>query len=133
MALHSGSCLCGAAAFEIEGGFQGFFLCHCSRCRKVTGSAHASNLFSAEGALRWLSGSDKVKTYQLPETRFGKAFCCDCGGALPRARAEGKGLVVPAGCLDTPVELTPKAHIFTASRADWDHDLETVPAFEEGP
>lgn len=133
MSVHSGSCPCGAVKFEIAGDFQGFFLCHCSRCRKVTGTAYASNLFSPDATLRWISGEDKIKIYNLPETRFGKAFCCDCGSALPRARAQGKGLMAPAGSLDTPVELPPNAHIFTASRADWDHDLETVPGFEGLP
>jgi hypothetical protein len=41
----TGSCLCGAVSFEVSGAFDSFFLCHCSRCRKDTGSAHAANLF----------------------------------------------------------------------------------------
>jgi hypothetical protein len=35
---HYGSCLCGAVRFEVEGSFECFFLCHCSFCRKDTGS-----------------------------------------------------------------------------------------------
>ena len=38
--IHRGSCLCGKVTFEIEGNFEQFFLCHCERCRKDTGSAH---------------------------------------------------------------------------------------------
>jgi hypothetical protein len=29
-----GACLCGGITFEIDGAFEHFFLCHCSRCRK---------------------------------------------------------------------------------------------------
>lgn len=133
MTTHTGSCLCGAVEFRIEGEFEAFFLCHCSRCRQVTGSAHASNLFSSDAELHWVSGEENVKVYNLPDTRFGKSFCSNCGGALPKTRAGGKGLLVPAGSLSTPVDLKPNAHIFTASRADWDHDLETVPSFDERP
>lgn len=133
MTMHSGACLCGAVEFEIEGEASGFFLCHCSRCRKVSGSAHASNMFMPEATIRWVRGEDRVKVYNLPDTRFGKNFCTNCGSALPRARAGGQGLLVPAGSLDTPVEMKPNAHIFTSSRADWDHDLETVQSFEERP
>ncbi|MCI3132528.1 GFA family protein [Phenylobacterium aquaticum] len=57
-ATTAGSCLCGGIAFEISGPFEAFFLCHCSRCRKDTGSAHAANLFSSTAKLTWLSGQD---------------------------------------------------------------------------
>ncbi len=44
---HTGSCLCGAVRFRIEGEFERFYLCHCSHCRKDTGSAHAAGQFLA--------------------------------------------------------------------------------------
>ena len=72
---HAGSCLCGAVRFSIEGEFERFYLCHCSHCRKDTGSAHAANLFSATARLQWLSGGDKVTTYALPATRHTRCFC----------------------------------------------------------
>ena len=46
-----GSCLCGAVRFEIRGSLERFFLCHCRRCQKDTGTAHAANLFSATAGL----------------------------------------------------------------------------------
>jgi hypothetical protein len=49
---HSGSCLCGAVTFTVEGAFDRFYLCHCSHCRKDTGSAHAANLFASTAALK---------------------------------------------------------------------------------
>ena len=92
---HSGSCLCGAVTFKIDGEFDKFFLCHCSRCRKFSGTAHASNLFSFKGKVDWLSGKENVKFYDVPDTRFMKAFCAECGSPLPREREEA--VVVPAG------------------------------------
>ena len=83
-AIAKGSCLCGAVSFRIDGAFEGFFLCHCQRCRKDTGSAHAANLFSTGATLTWLSGTDDVVVYDLPETRHGKSFCRKCGSALAR-------------------------------------------------
>ena len=35
-----GSCLCGSVKFEIERAAGPFELCHCARCRKVSGSAY---------------------------------------------------------------------------------------------
>lgn len=54
--LYKGSCLCDEITFVIEGEFEQFFFCHCERCRKDTGSAHAANLFSSTAKLSWLSG-----------------------------------------------------------------------------
>ena len=129
---HHGSCLCGAVRFEIEGSFERFFLCHCSFCRKDTGSAHAANLFSTTAKLAWLAGEDQVTTYQLPSTRHTKSFCKTCGSALPR-QPDATTVVVPAGSLESALTNRPDAHIFVSSRADWDRELETVPTVPRLP
>ncbi|SLN31632.1 GFA family protein [Oceanibacterium hippocampi] len=128
-----GSCLCGRVAFRISGAFERFFLCHCKRCRKGTGSAHAANLFAPAGRLDWLSGADLVSTYRVADTRHQRSFCSACGSAVPNKRANGAGLVVPAGCLDSAVALRPDAHIFDADRAEWDAHLEDVPRLPGRP
>lgn len=130
---YSGSCLCGAVRFEIEGEFERFFLCHCEYCRKDTGSAHGANLFSSGAALKWLSGQEQVKQFNLPETRHSKSFCQICGSALPMLQMDGALLVVPAGSLNTNVAIRPDAHIFISSRAGWDQALEKVPTFDRFP
>ncbi len=122
----AGSCLCGMVEFRILGDFQSFFLCHCKRCRKDTGSAHAANLFSTTAVISWVKGEDKVKSFRLPETRHEKSFCRECGAALPVLQMNGDLLVVPAGCLDSPIKNEPNAHICYSNRAEWDKNLECV-------
>jgi hypothetical protein len=117
----------------VSGAFERFFLCHCSRCRKDTGSAHGANLFSATAAIDWLSGQENVRTYRIPDTRHEKAFCVECGSALPRVAGNGAMLIVPAGSLDTSVDIRPTAHICFASRAEWDRDLESLPKIDGLP
>lgn len=124
--MTNGSCLCGAVTFAVEGGFDSFFLCHCSRCRKGTGSAHAANLFARGAVLTWLSGEDAVRSYAVAASRHSRSFCGTCGSALPQAQFCGALLIVPAGSLDTPVEIRPTAHICCGDRAEWDRALETV-------
>lgn len=126
---HHGSCLCGAVRFEIDGTFAQFFLCHCTHCRKDSGSAHAANLFSTTATLRWLTGREQVTHYQLPGTRHARSFCAVCGSALPSQQAGGALLVVPAGSLDSALTQRPDAHLFNASRAHWDTALEPLPGF----
>ncbi|RUO74293.1 GFA family protein [Pseudidiomarina sediminum] len=127
--MHKGSCQCGKVAFQVEGDFEHFFLCHCQYCQKDTGSAHAANLFSTSATLTWLRGEEQVRTYQVPDSRHVKGFCSCCGAALPSVQMEGQLLVVPAGALDTPAPLKPNAHLFVASRANWDQQLEQLPCF----
>lgn len=130
---HSGSCLCGQVRFEIDGGFDRFYLCHCEHCRKDSGSAHAANLFSSTAILRWVSGEDAVRHFNLPSTRHSRAFCSVCGSALPMMQMNGTLLVVPAGSLNSRVDIRPSAHIYVASKASWDEALEKVPTFDGFP
>lgn len=128
---HSGSCLCGQVKYEVTGAFEQFFLCHCSHCRKGSGSAHCANLFSNTAQLTWLQGKDNVRTYTIPNTRHCRSFCSNCGAALPTQA--GGMLVLPAGSLDSDVTIKPTAHLHIASKANWDEALETAPKFEELP
>jgi hypothetical protein len=130
---YAGSCLCGAVRFEIEGELERFYLCHCGYCRKDTGSAHAANLFSSAAALKFVSGEERVRQFDLPGTRHSKCFCGTCGSALPRVELGGGWVVVPAGSLDSELLVRPDAHIFMGSKARWDEALEKVPAMDGPP
>ena len=129
----SGSCQCGEVRFEVEGEFEHFMLCHCKYCQKDTGSAHAANLLGTTATLRWISGADHPVQYTIPGTRHTRAFCPTCGSALPSRQLDGSLLVVPAGSLDSAVDRAPDAHIFLASRADWDSEPERLPGHPTYP
>ena len=128
-----GSCLCKGIKFKIVGDFESFYLCHCRYCRKDTGSAHAANLFSTSAKIEWLKSETEIKTYQPPKSSHVKAFCANCGSALPNLQMDNKLLVVPAGCLDTELLKIPDAHIFVSNKANWDESLEKVKKFERLP
>lgn len=122
----SGSCLCGSVTFRISGEIEAFYLCHCSRCRKDSGSAHSSNLFLSGADVSWLSGYDTIRTYRLPGTRHEKSFCPKCSSALPSIQADGAMAVVPAGSLDSELDCRPTARICLASRAKWSEGWDEV-------
>lgn len=119
--------------FAIAGDFDAFFLCHCSRCRKNSGSAHGANLFASNATIMWQSGEANIASYRVPDTRHERSFCRTCGSALPAVRMDGTLLVVPAGSLDGPVGIRPTAHISCASRAEWDVDLADIPHMDGIP
>lgn len=128
-----GSCLCGSVQFEIDGTFDSFYLCHCKRCRKDTGSAHAANLFSKSAILTWCKGKEQVTTYTVPNTRHSKSFCTICGSALPHQSQQSDFIVVPAGSLDSALNIQPNAHIYVSNKADWEQHLDRIPSFENLP
>jgi len=124
-----GSCVCGAVAFCIKGPFRGFQYCHCSRCRKKTGSSHVANIFVPVDQFSWERGEDKVKRFELPSAKYwSTAFCTDCGSAMPWLTRNGKVMVVGAGALDDDPGVKPRFSVHYDSRAPWYvhvSDLET--------
>jgi hypothetical protein len=129
----SGSCLCGQVRFTATGKTTHFYHCHCSRCRKASGTGHASNIFLM-GGLTWESGEDQVVHYKLPEAdRFTTSFCRTCGARAPRFIEKIGMVLIPAGSLDEEPDLGPQARIFTDSRTSWSCDESALPEFPEAP
>lgn len=130
---HTGSCLCGTVKFEMKGEFKKFFLCHCSRCRKTSGSAHCANIFAPGAKLNWLSGKEKINFYRHENTNFARNFCSICSALMPVHAKDRDIVIMPAGCLDTDIKIAPQAHIFTDSKCNWDKILNDKPVFEKMP
>ncbi len=130
---YTGSCLCRKVKYKVSGDFDSFYLCHCGYCRKGSGSAHASNLFSGDANLEWLSGKELVRTFKVPNSSHQRSFCSNCGAALPNMQMDGTLLVVPAGSLDTDLDKDPDGHIFISKKANWDMELHKVKKFDEFP
>ena len=130
----SGSCLCGEVQYQISGHMGIFQYCHCSRCRKVTGSAHASNLFVKPEQFRWMQGEEFVGRYEPATTKyFATCFCKKCGCNLPWLSKSHKVVIIPAGGLDGDPQITPSQNIFWGSKACWYSGTEQLPHNEEMP
>ncbi len=129
-----GSCLCGKIRYEITGPFSIFQYCHCSRCRKSSGSAHASSLFVSPDKFKWLSGEEFVGRFEHPTAKFyATNFCKICGSSLPWEIKGGKNIVVTAGTLDEDPEIKPSNNIFWDSKAPWLEETCNLPKHAEFP
>jgi len=129
-----GSCLCQAVTYQYHGPEFVFQYCHCSRCRKFTGSAHASNILVAPEQFEWLSGEDMVGRFEHPEARhFATCFCKQCGSSLPWISKSGRALVIPAGTLDQDPGIRPTQNIFWQDRADWREEVDLLTKWDELP
>ena len=115
----TGGCVCGEVKFTLEDDFDNFYFCHCEQCRKMTGSGHASNLFTRPENIKWEKGLESIKRYDHPTRAFSQVFCIHCGSGLPYLSKSGKALVVPAGALDSEPAKQPDAHIFCSEEPGW--------------
>jgi hypothetical protein len=130
MALR-GQCLCGDVQFELDGPIRGIGQCHCSLCRRVSGTnGNAIFLVPAE-RFRWLVGEDRRVHFRLRPT-YGVSRCVRCGSPLPDC-LDGRQYWVQAGLMQDDLDTEIKLHIHVGSKADWDRIPEHHPQFEGYP
>ena len=130
----TGSCFCGKVSYEISGNLGIFQYCHCSRCRKFTGSAFASNIFVMPDDFKWLDGEEYVGRYEPDDAKyFATCFCKNCGSSLPWLDKTGSTVIVPAGTLNDDPVIRPMQNIFCDSNALWYIEPNTLPQYEALP
>ena len=131
-----GSCLCDGVQFEIDRAVGPFELCHCSRCRKVSGSAFVAALGVMVEDFHLLSGRELIQTYEAPirecPPAYGVAFCSRCGSPVPNPPVGEAWFEVPAGLLDTDPGLRPDKHIFVDYKSDWFDISDSIPQLTKG-
>jgi hypothetical protein len=133
MNQYKGECLCGACRYIITGEKpEAMYLCHCSRCRKETGTIHGANVFFNNAQLLWENGQENITDFKLKNTRKQRAFCKICGSPLPWQDGESH-LILPAGTVDDDAFLEPTAHIFYTSRSSWEDKVMDLKRFDELP
>lgn len=114
---HSGSCLCGAVRYDIDGEMRPSVACHCSQCRKTSGHYWSATqvddasltVQDPEGALTWFRSSETAE----------RGFCNRCGASL-FWRMDGEGHTsIGSGTLDMPTGLTTAKHIYVEDKGDY--------------
>jgi hypothetical protein len=125
----TGGCLCGCVRYEIEGRVSAIWYCHCSKCRKVTGSAFHPGALCRREAFRWTRGEQEISEYRSP-SGYTTRFCRRCGSPVPSILPGGESVVLSAGALDQDPGSRPLRHIFAGSRAPWFEITDGLPQFD---
>ena len=124
-----GGCRCGAVRYEVADAFGYAINCHCSGCRKATGSAFKAFAGIEREHLRITEGLDAVAVFgtdDLNDTR-----CGACGCFLYSVVRDGGWVHVTLGSLiDTPT-IRPQMHIFVGSKAPWYEITDDLPQHDE--
>ncbi|MBV1703395.1 MAG: GFA family protein [Hyphomicrobiales bacterium] len=134
LATH-GRCACGRIRFEVRGPPLIVHACHCTWCRRESGTAHALNgMWEADRVVHLADEPEIVDTPSASGKGQKIARCPTCRVALWSNYA-GSGPAarfVRIGTLDEPARFPPDIHIFTSTKLPWvtlPADARAVPEF----
>lgn len=126
----TGGCLCGRIRFRILERLPAVGFCHCSQCRRVSGTGSNAVLNVRARRFEWISGEDNLRSYST-ESGWSTVFCSDCGCPMPQLTPDKARWFVPAGALDGDHQLKVAGHIFVGSKPSWVTICDDAPQFEE--
>jgi hypothetical protein len=131
MTVH-GSCLCQGVRYEIAGPLGKAAYCHCSRCRKWSGSALLGYTAVARRDFRWTQGEDLLGRWPSSERVF-RVFCSRCGSTIAAWPSDPavESVWVMMGTLDDDPGVRPSLHIFVGSKAPWFEIADDLPQHRE--
>ena len=114
--MKTGSCLCGAVTYEVHGPLRPVIACHCTQCRKQTGT-YMSATAAPDGAMKIVEARGLKWFQSSPQARRG--FCGECGTVL-FWKGEGRDYTaIAAGSLDGASGLKLAGHIFCDDAGDY--------------
>jgi len=113
-----GKCLCGQIEFKISGPLPAIYQCHCSSCRKATGTSSNAAFIVPRANFEWVCGHEQISSYVA--THYRSDFCSKCGSPVPNPLGSRPEYWVPAGLLEGNVDLEIAAHLYVGSKASWD-------------
>jgi hypothetical protein len=125
----AGSCLCGAVRYRVADEFVYALNCHCSQCRRVTGSAFKPFAGIPADKLKLTKGKSHLLIFG--EEANHDAHCKLCGSLLYSIVGDGAYAHVTLGTLVDAPSIRPKAHIFVGSKAPWFTITDDLPQYEE--
>ena len=127
--MYQGSCLCGAINVEV-GQISSIIHCHCSLCRKSSGTAFATNGFVNASEFKITSGAENLSSYEMKPGRK-RHFCKTCASPVYSSNeADMSRYRLRLGILDSNITERPISHNFVTSKACWDSLNEDLPQYE---
>ena len=129
----TGSCHCGAIKFRIAGPVYGLKHCHCTSCRKLHGTAFASNAIVKKEDFHLLQGEDYFHDYAIREdkiARFCKTCCSPIYAYMP---ASEKELYIRTGILDGDLDIKAAYHWWVSEKPCWYEINDGLPQFQGMP
>ena len=105
--------------------------CHCSQCRRKSGTAFTAN--ARIDTTQWsLEGPSELVTEFEQQPGLYNAFCARCGSPLyARSDFDPEGVRVRLGGFEGELDATITGHVWTSSKASWYEIEDSIPRFAE--
>jgi len=126
--LLSGQCYCGAVHYTVADQFIYAANCHCSDCRRTTGSAFKPFAGIERAKLNLTKGQDHIKI--VGDADGNNTHCADCGSLLYSVVRNGAYVHVAMGTLVDDPTIRPTHHIFVGSKAPWFTITDDLPQYD---
>ena len=110
----AGGCLCGEVRYTPLGEPERVGLCHCTTCRKNTGTPYLA--FAIYDAAR-VSIEGVLKAHRAPAIE--RRFCPRCGTLVCLAEEGSAEISLMLGAFDEPPAITPQYELWVGHRRDW--------------
>jgi len=127
-----GSCLCGAAVYEVNRLAGPIGHCHCKTCRKAHASAFASTARVDREHFRWISGQAVIGAFESSPGKL-RHFCTRCGTHIVAEWVDQPQVILRVATLDEDPGVRPKAHIWSSHHVPWLDYGDDLPIFAEAP
>lgn len=114
-----GACLCEAVTFEIAVTPERFYRCHCSLCRKQSGTGYNLATLVNEADFSWLSGESQIASWRKP-TGYRNDFCASCGSTVPNRLLDMPYIWLPVGLLNESADMQCTGDYCTDDAMPWD-------------
>jgi hypothetical protein len=124
-----GGCLCGQVRFRLLDRLPPVGFCHCSQCRRASGTGSNAVLNVRQDRFEWVGGEGELRRFETA-TGWSHTFCGRCGCPMPQPTPDGGRMFVPAGALDGKPDLRIAGHIFVGDKPDWVMICDDSPRFE---
>lgn len=118
--MYHGKCLCGEVQITINGNISNIIHCHCSLCRKNSGTAFATNGFINAADFNITSGEQYINVFSFKPGR-NRHFCSKCGSPVYSSNTQDAARYrIRLGILDSDIVEKPMSHNFVSSKANWE-------------
>jgi hypothetical protein len=124
----AGKCLCGAVEYAVADEFVYAAICHCSNCRRATGSAFKPFAGIERAKLALARGEDSLMIFG--EENANDTHCKLCGSLLYSVVRDGAYVHVAMGTLVDDPTIRPTQHIFVGSKAPWFTITDDLPQYQ---
>lgn len=125
--MASGSCLCGAVRFTVEGELAPGDACHCTMWRRQSGHYWASTNVPRDRLT--VTGMENVTWFQSSGT-VRRGFCATCGSVLFWDPPDRDWTSIALGAFDSPAGTHLEMHIHVASKGDYYEIADGLPRHE---